>query len=85
MRALVSTTTSGLPSQSIRRESNHMPKIDLKLYRRLIAYVRPYKGAVVASGGVGLTDAGYAGLTRPLVDRVILGGYLGGSWIRDAH
>jgi len=32
--------------------------------------------AVVASGGVGLTDAGYAGLIRPLVDKVILSGYL---------
>ena len=52
-----------------------MPKIDFKLYRRLIAYVRPYKGrlfvAVLVSGGVGLTDAGYAGLIRPLVDKVI--------------
>jgi len=66
-----------------------MAKIDFKLYGRLITYVRSYKGrlfvAVVASGGVGLTDAGYAGLIRPLVDKVILGGYLEGSWIRDAH
>jgi len=44
----------------------------------------PIKGVFSASGGVGLTDAGYAGLVRPLVDKVILGGYLE-EGIRAAH
>lgn len=51
-------------------------------YRRLLGYIRPYKTrlilAITASIGVALCNAGYAGLIRPLIDKVILGGYSAG-------
>ncbi len=57
----------------------------LKPYPRLLHYVLPFKGrlviALAASAVVGLTDAGYAGLIRPLVDRVILGGFTAGVYL----
>lgn len=65
-----------------------LKKLDFRIYRRLLVYVRPYRGrllvAMIASVGVGLTNAGYASLIRPLVDKVILGGYETGIYLVPA-
>lgn len=69
-------------------ESFVMKRETLAPYRRMLKYIRPYRNrlliAIVASIGVGATNAGYAGLIRPLVDKVILGGEKAGIWLVPA-